>query len=306
MDTSSYIIDCHTHVFKTITGLGSQGDLRSIGGGRARWPNGKEIQVTVDKSDDFSYNKLIQLMDEQGISGAIILQGPLLGFNNEYVHEAQSAYPGRLFGMGIFDPYALYVRDIMRRLYEDLHFRGFKFEVSESVGLMGYHPDFELDGPFMLPVWEYCNEKQMVVSIDMGTFSEKSMQIDRLVNVAKKHPGIRIVVEHLFFPHRDHYADVEDALRRLLSFDNVWFTLAALANSVMPEEYPYPSAIRYLSLAKKIVGSRRILWGTDIPLALNGAGYKELKLYVADSGVFSDAELEAVYGKNAQLVYSLP
>jgi predicted TIM-barrel fold metal-dependent hydrolase len=229
-----------------------------------------------------------------------------LGFNNEYVYEAQSAYPGRLFGMGIFDPYALYAGDIMRRLYEDLHFRGFKFEVSESVGLMGYHPDFELDGPFMLPVWEYSNKKQAVVSIDMGTFDERSMQIDRLVNTAKAYPHTRIVLEHLFFPHRDHYAEVEDALHRLVSFDNVWFTLAALANSVMPEEYPYPSAVRYIALAKKIVGSGRLLWGSDIPLVLNGADYKKLRLYIADSGIFTDPELEAVYGKNARLVYSLP
>jgi predicted TIM-barrel fold metal-dependent hydrolase len=132
------------------------------------------------------------------------------------------------------------------------------------------------------------------------------MQIDRLVKVAKEYPNIRIVVEHLFFPHRDHYAEVEEALNKLAAFHNVWFTLAALANSVMPEEYPYPSAVRYIALAKKIVGSDRLLWGSDIPLVLNGADYKKLRLYVADSGLFTDAELEAVYGKNARLVYSLP
>lgn len=260
----------------------------------------------ADKSEDFSYEKLIRLMDEQGISKAVILQGPLLGFNNEYVYEAQCAYPGRLFGMGVFDPYALHAHDIMRRLFEELRFCGFKFEVSESVGLMGYHPDFELDGSFMRPVWEYSNEKQMVVSIDMGSFDEKSMQVDRLAKVAKEYPGIRIVVEHLFYPHRDHYTEVEAALRQLVSFDNVWFTLAALANSIMPEVYPYPSAVRYIQLAKQIVGSGRLLWGSDIPLVLNGAGYKELRLYIADSGIFTDTELEAVYGKNARMVYMLP
>jgi predicted TIM-barrel fold metal-dependent hydrolase len=171
---------------------------------------------------------------------------------------------------------------------------------------MGYHPDFEHDGPFMRPVWEYAHEKETVLSIDMGTFDQRSMQIDRLAKAAKEYPGVRIVLEHLFFPSRDHYTEVEEALHKLVSFNNVWFTLAALANSVMPEDYPYPSAIRYIELAKKIVGSRRMLWGSDIPLTLNGAGYKELRLYVADSGLFTDTELEAVYGKNARQVYALP
>ncbi|MDR1970459.1 MAG: amidohydrolase [Treponema sp.] len=305
-DLPDEVIDCHVHIFQTIDGFGGQGELRSIGNGRARWVTGGEIQVLADKTDDCSYPKLLRLMEAHNISRAIMLQGPLLGFQNEYVHEAQTACPGKLFGMGVFDPYAVHAGDIMRHFYEDWHFLGFKFEVSESAGLMGCHPDFELDGRYMRPVWEYSNAKQLPVSIDMGTFGEKSMQIDRLANAARSYPDVRIVVEHLFFPHRDHYTEVEDALKLLAPFDNVWFTSAALANSIMPEAYPYPSAIRYLQLVKQITGCGRLLWGSDIPLVLNGASYKELLEYIADARVFTDDELENIYGKNAKLVYRLP
>ena len=39
------LIDAHTHVFEQLCGFGPRGELRPIGGGKARWANGDEIEM---------------------------------------------------------------------------------------------------------------------------------------------------------------------------------------------------------------------------------------------------------------------
>ena len=38
-------IDAHVHIYETINGYGSRGELRPIGDGYARWANGDTVQL---------------------------------------------------------------------------------------------------------------------------------------------------------------------------------------------------------------------------------------------------------------------
>jgi len=69
-------IDCHMHVVKQISGFGARGELRSIGGGKASYPNGDVIQVFSDGKDHLLYTDLLAIMDENKIEKGILLQGP--------------------------------------------------------------------------------------------------------------------------------------------------------------------------------------------------------------------------------------
>jgi predicted TIM-barrel fold metal-dependent hydrolase len=301
------IIDVHAHIIENISGFGYRGELRAIGNGKARWVTGEEADILVDAfgSKSFTHDRLIKEMDTHGVSKAILLQGSFLGYCNEYVHEAQEKYPGRLFGMGTFDPYCLdYIR-IMKRLINDFKLRGFKFEMSTEYGFMGYHPDFKIDGDRMRPVWEYAGEEKLIISLDLGTFGEKSLQIKELAGIAHQYPGIRFVVEHLFYPHLDHFDDVKTSLEILANQENIYFTTASIPNSTMPEKYPYPSACRYLEIAKEVVGAKRLMWGSDIPGVVVNASYDDLINYVAESGIFNHEELQDVYAGNAIRIYRL-
>lgn len=299
------VIDAHTHVIEHIAGLGRKGELRAVGGGRARWLDGEELQLIPREWGDrsFTHDALIKVLDEHGVSQAIMMQGSFYGFCNEYTFEAQEHHPGRLYGMGTFDPFAFEAHRVMEHLVRSFHFRGLKFEISRGFGLTGYHPQLRLDGPQMGPVWEFA--EGLVVSLDLGTFGEPSLQIDELAAIAGGHPGITFVVEHLFYPGRNHEAEVRSGLKRLAPLENVNFTVASIPNSVMPEGYPFPSACRYISIAREIVGAERILWGSDLPSVAVNAPYRELIDYVRDSSLFSDRELEQVYALNAARVYGL-
>jgi hypothetical protein len=208
--------------------------------------------------------------------------------------------------MGTFDPCAYEAPTIMRRLIEQFRFRGFKFEMSRAFGLMGYHPELRLDGHEMAQVWEYAQERSLVISLDLGTFGEPSLQLDGMQKIAGRYPGIRFVIEHVFYPGPDCYNDVRAALSGLARFPNVSFTIASIPNSLMPEAYPFPSACRYIAITRDVVGADRILWGSDLPSVAVRVSYRRLIDYVAESGLFSDDELAKVYAGNARWVYSLP
>ncbi len=303
--TAFPVVDAHVHVIEHIAGIGRRGESRAVGGGKVRWVTGEEDTIVPDSwgTTSFTHETLVRVLDEHGVSQAVMMQGPWYGFCNDYTFEAQQRHPGRLFGMGTFDPFVLMARPIMERLAGAFGFRGFKFEMSESYGLMGFHPELRLDGETMRPVWEYARQNNLAVSLDLGTFGEPSFQVDALARLAAEFAGVRFVIEHLFAPGAGRFADVSDALVPFARLENVFVTLASVPSR--QEAYPFPSACRYAGIARDIVGAGRILWGSDLPSVAVSTPYRQLIDYLAESGLFSDAELRKVYGENAIRVYRL-
>ena len=301
------IVDAHVHVIEHIAGFGRKGEFRAVGNGKARWIDGEEAQIIPPGWGDtsFSYDTLIEVMDAHGISKAVMLQGSFYGFCNEYTFEAQQKYPGRLYGVGTFDPYCYEAPRIMENLIKRFKFRGLKFELSRGFGLMGYHPDLRLDGYLMTPVWEFAQQEQIVVSLDLGTFGEPSLQLDVLVNIAERYPDTKFVIEHIFYPGPGHFEDVKMALGMLAHCENLAFTVASIPNSTLPEHFPYPAACDYIRIAKDIVGVDRLLWGSDLPSVAVHNSYAQLIDYIREFGVFTEEELQKVYADNAVKVYNL-
>lgn len=301
------IIDAHAHVVEQISGFGNRGELRSIGNGKAKYVTGEEVTLFAPGFGDhsFTHDRLVQELEEHGISQAILMQGSFLGFCNEYTYEAQEKYAGRLHGMGTLDPFCLEYKRILNRLVKDFKFKGLKFEISTGYGLMGYHPELKIDGALMRTIWEYAEEENLVVSLDMGTFGNLSFQIDGLACIAKQYPGINFVVEHLFYPGLDHFEEARKYLEALSKYENIYYTTASVPNSTLPEKYPYPSAWRYLEIAKEVVGADRLMWGSDLPTVAVNASYSNLIDYIYEAGIFSEEELEKVYSKNAIKFYKL-
>ena len=299
------IIDAHVHVIERLAGYGARGEMRSLGDGMARWANGDTFRILPEGiGDSFSPDALIAIMDRHQVSQAILMQGSYYGFCNDYTHDAQLKYPGRLFGMGTFDPYSKMAGAIMENLINHYNFRGFKFEMSEAFGFMGYHPEFKLNASVMDRVWAMAQDQKLVISLDLGTFGEPSLQIDELASLAKQLHGVQFVVEHIFFPHRDHYSEVQQALVKLESCQNISFTVASIPTSTLPECFPYPSAKKYIQIAKDILGARRLVWGSDMPSVLAGTPYDQLIQYV-QTDLFTEAELKMLFHDNAARIYQI-
>jgi hypothetical protein len=83
--------------------------------------------------------------------------------------------------------------------------------------------------------------------------------------------------------------------------ENIHFDLAALHHKVRPEAYPFPTAQRFINLAKGIVGTEHLMWGTDAPSTLVQYSYEQLLEY--QMSLFSEAEQRLVFHDNAQRLY---
>lgn len=297
------IIDAHAHVVQYIAGFTSRGELRGVGGGRARYADGSEFQMIPEKfGGSFTADDMISVMDGNGVEKAVLLQGQFFGFQNEYTAEAVKKYPNRLIGAGSYDPFCAKAEDVKRRLFKELGFKAVKFEVSNGSGLMAYHLPIDLDGEVMNACYRHAADNGLTVVMDIGRPRNCCWQVDALAAVVKKYPSVTFVICHLLAPQRTDVAILGGALSKLAR-PNVYFDLASLASNQQPETYPYPTAVEHLETAKRMVGSDRLMFGTDMPSNLCRDTYAHLTDYIKLSGVFTDSELDDIFYNTANAVY---
>ena len=63
--------------------------------------------------------------------------------------------------------------------------------------------------------------------------------------------------------------------------------------------YPFIEAQEYIKLACDIVGSNKIMWGSDFPSAMNYCTYKEAYSYIENSNLLTQEEKENILYNNA-------
>lgn len=300
------IIDAHTHVFDTLAGFGPRGELRAIGGGKARWANGDVIEMIPPGLGEgsFTHDVLAALLRENGVERAILLQGSFYGFQNDYTREAAEKYPDLFVPSGTFDPFCAGALALADRLVNRLGLSVIKFETSSGGGLMGYHRPFPLDGEVFAESFELIAGAGATLVLDLGGPGMPSFQPGAVATVARRYPNLRIVICHLLAPGpREIYALGEGL--RTLALPNVWFDLAAVPWNLFPEQYPYSTGQEFIRLAKDLVGAEKLLWGTDVPSVLTRDSYTHLVDYIVGSGVFTIDELDGVFYHNACTAYAL-
>lgn len=88
------ILDAHCHVFEYLSSFRGEGEIRAIGGGKARWANGQVVSMMPPELGDkeFQTETLVKFLKEKGVEKAVLLQGSFYGFHNEYVAEAMQKY----------------------------------------------------------------------------------------------------------------------------------------------------------------------------------------------------------------------
>ena len=298
------IIDGHAHVCEYINGYGSKGELRAVGGGFAEYANGQRVKLIPDGMGETgcSPEALLAVMQRHDVEKAVLLQGMYLGFQNLYTMEACRKYPDRFAGAASFDPFARSRDQIIRHLFYDLGFRILKMEVSNTSGLMSNHETVDLDGTLMHEVYGMAEEKGLVFVIDIGRPGNDCWQVDNLSRAIRRHPRLNFVVCHLG-SHQAGQIDLLEKTLLSLRMPNVWFDLASVPNNTKPEEYPYPTALAYVMKAKELVGSDRLIWGSDMPCGIVRDTYSHNIAYLTESGKFSEDELNKIFHDNAEGVY---
>ena len=113
------IIDSHIHICRCINGFGNSGEMQAIGGGYASYADGTIFQMIPECLGEYDVTPeaVLKVMDEAGVSKAVMLQGNFLGPQNLYTYEAAKKYPDRLAAAATYDPFCRNVDSIRKHLF---------------------------------------------------------------------------------------------------------------------------------------------------------------------------------------------
>ncbi|MGN0707090.1 MAG: amidohydrolase family protein [Faecalibacterium sp.] len=298
------IIDAHVHLVQCIAGTGAGGEMRDIGAGRGQYADGTVFQLIPPRLGESSVTpeSVLGLMDEYNVEKAVLLQGNFMGFQNLYSYKAQRTWPDRFLAAAAYDPFCRNRDGIRRHLFEELGIRVVKFEVSTGSGLMANHATLPLDGEVMEQEYAYADEQGLIFVIDIGKMGSESSQIPALRRAIARHAGMKFVVCHLLAPNAAQQAELCAGLEAL-ALPNVWFDTASLQHNLRPDEAPYPRTRQFLRRAADIVGSDRLLFGSDLPSTLCRHRYEDLVECVAGCEAFSAQEKQGILYENARQLF---
>lgn len=298
------IIDAHLHVAELVAGYCRRGELRAVGEGRAMWGNGEVFELFPKEYGDrnFTVEAALGIMEKHGISKAVLMQGSMYGFQNQYHRAILERDPERFCPSCTVDPYMANALETLEYDYETLNFRLTKFEISSGGGLMGCHDPFSISSDRMMKLYEVVNRHKGILALDVGNCTMPSYQPEQLAEIARAFPRLKLVVCHLLAPafgeEQRLWKDLE-----MLSLKNVWFDLAALPKIMTSSLYPFPEVHAVLARAKEIVGADKLMWGSDAPFAATQHPYGQLTDYLEKLPTFTEKELEGIYYNNAEQVY---
>ena len=91
---------------------------------------------------------------------------------------------------------------IMPKNWKDRSWKNIKIEFSEAGGLYGVYPGVQLDALELRWLWEAMEAGGKTVSFDLGRPGDGSYQTKQIAAIAKRHPGLKIVLCHMGQPSR--------------------------------------------------------------------------------------------------------
>ncbi len=199
-------------------------------------------------------DELLWEMDKAGVDRVVIVPPSWEGDRNDVAIEAAKAHPDRFAVMGRFDPDASGARDAIP---------GWRNQPGMLGMRLTFHTDLLrqplLDGRFDW-VWNAAEKGGIPLMVLVH-----HAYVHLIDAVAARHPGLRLVMDHLGLDStkKDEPAFRDlDKLLALAKRPNV-----AVKSSAMPcytdDPYPYRRLHPYLRRVYDSFGPQRMFWGTD-------------------------------------------
>lgn len=206
------------------------------------------------------FDKYIKFMNHYNIDKSIVLPMPAKNYDvekcNNYLIEAFAKYPDR------FIPFCRMDKNLQNNIANNV-FYGAKF-----------HMVYEEYSASKKKLYYKLLEYYGVPLIIHAKFANKASQICDILNLA---PNIKIIVAH--FGRGNIYTDegVEELLRKFKDNENVFFESSTVGKQ------------RSIESACGIVGSERVLFGTDYPFGR--AWFKDMYSYDDEVKIVKSAQI---------------
>ncbi len=147
--------------------------------------------------------------------------------------------------------------------------------------------------------------KQFGYTYDILIFPD---QLNHTVEFVRAFPDQPFVLDHLAKPYiKDQKIDEwRKDLKKLASCENVLCKISGMVTEANWKTWTKEDFFPYLEVAAEVFGTSRLMYGSDWPVCLVAASYKQVFNIVQEffSG-FSQDEQDLIFGKNAVRFYNL-
>ncbi len=249
---------------------------------------------------DGTVEMLIDDMDRHGCTHCVLVQTICHGWDNRYLADCVKRYPDRFKGHGLIDPTDAKVADKLEYWTREHGLHGMRF--SPMYYKNGNHGgDTWVDAEETHRLWRKAEQLGSIFN-----FFIAAPQLPRLEKMARAHPGVRVIVDHL--AQIDLGAeDPEPDFQLLLAMarcPNVWVKVSELSSVSKSHKYPFADAYPYVKRVYEVFGADRLLFGTGYPGAARAAYQRppldqEIDLIDKEITFFTKEDRDKILGRNA-------
>jgi predicted TIM-barrel fold metal-dependent hydrolase len=260
-------------------------------------------QDPIDSLQDrASIASLIEMMDQSGVDGALIVQPINYQFDHAYVIHAIQSHPDRFKGMLLHNP--RHSPEQAVEVLEDLASKGFV-----GVRFNPYLWPKQSDGcttpmsssAAALAVYKRCAEKHMAVGV--MCFQGLQLHYDDILKLIQSSPETNLILDHFgFCSFTDEGNAAFQQLLALAEYHKV--TVKISAPFRLKDEFPYRRVQNErLTPLLAAFGTERLLFGSDFPFVLlESEGYGGA-VELIQSWILNDHDRAAVMGVNAERLF---
>jgi len=193
-------------------------------------------------------------MERAGVARAVLVPPLWDPGGNAYSLALAQAEPDRFAVMGLLEPDAAEPSERLRVWRDQPGMKGIRFLLNTNERIAPL-----LKGE-LAPLWGVAEEAGLVVALLLPG------AVHVVDDIARRHPGLRIVVDHLGVARGSTGPSAFDHLPALLALavhPNVVVKAAAVGDYAL-DPYPFRSLDGVLRRVFDAFGPRRILWGSDL------------------------------------------
>jgi len=276
------VFDTHAHIIAP--------DLRRyprtpIGGHASEWSQTRPVDADA----------MLKAMDAAGIARTVLVQASTCyGYDNSYVANAVIAHPDRFTGVASVDTLESDAVAVLKYWLES-GITGLRIFTTGSN--MGGQQLEILDDPRSFPVWEYAQQIDLPVCLQMT--AKALPQVEML---AQRFPRVRILLDHLARPDLADgppYARAA-SLWALARFPNIY--LKASLHTFAAAKSGQATPASFFRRAIDEFGAQRIFWGSNFPAA-EGTLASLLALARENLATLSAEEQDWIFSKTALSLY---
>jgi L-fuconolactonase len=250
------------------------------------FPGGHHGPDPINEIPDAS--RVLRWMEEENVDGIVAVQKRMVyRFDNSYILDSSDRYPDLFSAVVMLDAQDEATPGLVRTWIEKHGLAGLRlFGGRKPDGSMPW-----LNSPAALRAWEVVNDAGLVMDIEVLAAGGGGPSIPTIIELSRRFPNVRLVLDHLLEPEHEHGIEEEDfgldeRYAMLGEPENVFFKFTSI-NLDICRETGIP-ADQVLRRAVDLYGADRVMWGSDIGTA--SGTYKDMVQRMLDASVLLSAD----------------